>query len=57
MDLVGQDLLELLGHGRLGRLGHAAVAGGMALAAAGVVDRVGNALLNALGELVLYGSC
>ena len=53
MDLVGQNLLELLGHGLLDCLGYNAVASGVALAAAGIVDGVGNALLDALGELLL----
>lgn len=55
MDLVRQSPLDALRDNLLQGLRDFAVTDGVALAAAGagVVDRVGNVLLDALGELLL----
>lgn len=55
MHLLRQHLLRLLRHGLLRHLGHGAVARGVALGArgAGVVDGVGDYLLDFLGQLLL----
>ncbi len=53
MDRVGQGLLETLWHSLLYSLGYYTVTSGVALGRTGVVDGVRNAVLNALGELLL----
>lgn len=53
MDRIGQSLLETFRHSLLHGLGYLAVTSGVAFGRAGVMDSVGNTILNTLGELLL----